>query len=60
MKDLENKVEVLVGRATACWDNLDGAGQFESSKAKEVVDDLMVLIQQEITKAQLTKQGEKK
>jgi hypothetical protein len=30
-----------VGAASACWDNLEGAGVFESEKAKDIGEELM-------------------
>lgn len=34
--DLEQAVFVAVGAASGCWDNLSGAGVFESNKAKAI------------------------
>lgn len=41
---LEEAVFQALGAASVCWDNLDGAGIFDSSRAREVGDKLMALI----------------
>ena len=48
-KDLLTAVGEAVGAASACWDNLEHAGVFDSKTAGEVVDQLMDRIEQEIS-----------
>lgn len=43
-KDLETVVFVAIGAATACWENLSGAGLFESDRAKEIADELVDIL----------------
>lgn len=38
---LREKIYQAVGAASACWENLEGAGVFESNRAKKVGDDLV-------------------
>jgi hypothetical protein len=38
---LEEAVGQAVGAASACWDNLEGAGVFQSTRAKAIVEQLM-------------------
>lgn len=37
----ENKVMQAMGEASMCWSNIEGAGVFDSTKAKQVGDDLL-------------------
>lgn len=47
-KDLETAVFESLGAASACWDNLEGAGVFQSERCKEVGDQLLERIKQEV------------
>lgn len=38
--ELRQRVALAVGAASACWDNLEGAGVFESERARAIADDL--------------------
>jgi hypothetical protein len=40
-EDLETAVYIAIGAASACWENLEGAGVFESEKAKHIGDQLL-------------------
>lgn len=42
--DLNTKVFQAIGAASACWENLAGAGVFDSDQAKRVADDLLTYI----------------
>ena len=44
--DLNTKVFQAIGAASACWENLAGAGVFDSDRAKQVADDLLTFIRQ--------------
>lgn len=35
------KITEAVGAASACWENLSGAGTFESDRAKKIAEDLI-------------------
>jgi hypothetical protein len=39
-ESLEQAVQIAVGGASACWDNLEGAGVFRSDRALEVSEAL--------------------
>lgn len=41
---LEEAIGLAVGGASACWDNLDGAGVFESTRAAAILDTLLELV----------------
>lgn len=41
---LEEAVYISIGAASACWDNLRGAGTFESERAKTIADTLLELV----------------
>lgn len=41
---LEDAVFTALGAASACWTNLEGAGTFESTEAKEIGDALVDLV----------------
>ena len=41
----EEKVMQAIGEASMCWSNIEGAGVFDSTKAKQVGDDLMKYLQ---------------
>lgn len=38
--ELRTKISLAVGAASACWDNLSGAGVFESERASQIAKDL--------------------
>lgn len=40
----EQAVFLALGAASACWDNLRGAGVFESTRAKQIGDQLMAYL----------------
>lgn len=40
-RDLEEFIAQAVGEASACWENLQGAGVFDSDRANKVVDRLL-------------------
>lgn len=44
-KDLDTAVHVLGGYASACWDNLSGAGVFDSERAHQGCLDLIEWIE---------------
>ncbi len=39
--DKRGAIYMAIGAASACWDNLVGAGTFESTRAKQIGDDLV-------------------
>lgn len=41
---LEQAVFESLGAASACWEHLAGAGEFESDRAKKIGDTLLVFI----------------
>lgn len=41
---IEEAVGQAIGAASACWENLSGAGIFESTRAKQIVDELVAYI----------------
>lgn len=43
-KSLETVVFESLGAVSACWDTLEGAGVFQSEKAKAIGDDLVTYI----------------
>lgn len=40
-EDAETAVGLALGRASACWDNLDGAGTFDSTTACRISEELV-------------------
>lgn len=38
---LRVKITEAIGAGSACWDNLEGAGIFESTKAKQIAENLI-------------------
>lgn len=38
---IETAIGIVVGAASACWSNLEGAGKFQSQRASALVDVLM-------------------
>lgn len=44
--DLFTAVGIVVGAASSCWENLAGAGAFESNRASVLVDVLLQHIEQ--------------
>jgi hypothetical protein len=49
-EELRTKISVAVGKATASWENLEGAGVFDDKTACEAVDDIVNAIEEEIEK----------
>lgn len=41
---LEEAIGVSIGAASACWDNLSGAGTFESERAVVISETLLDLV----------------
>lgn len=41
---LEEAVGLSIGAASTCWDNLDGAGVFESERAAAITEELVELV----------------
>jgi hypothetical protein len=41
---LEEAIFLSIGAASACWENLAGAGVFESVRAKEIGETLLDLV----------------
>lgn len=41
---LEEAVGLSIGAASACWDNLSGAGTFESERAALITETLLDLV----------------
>lgn len=41
---LEEAVGLSIGAASACWDNLSGAGVFESERAAVITETLLDLV----------------
>lgn len=48
-ESLEQAVQLAVGAASACWENLSGAGVFQSERALEVSDQLIAWLRGIIT-----------
>lgn len=46
-EELKKFIGEKVGQATACWDNLEGAGVFQSEKASEILDEIFAAIDKE-------------
>lgn len=44
--DLEQAVFTALGAASSCWENLEGAGVFESDRCKNIGDQLIARIRQ--------------
>lgn len=44
-EDLTQAVHVAVGAASACWENLAGAGVFDSDRARDVAQGLIGYIE---------------
>lgn len=44
----EGKVFVALGMASACWDNLSGAGVFDSTRAKEIGEALIEVLKEDL------------
>lgn len=40
-QSIEEVIFQAIGAGSTCWDNLSGAGIFESEKAKEIGDDAL-------------------
>jgi hypothetical protein len=43
-KNLREAVQIAVGAASSCWENLRGAGVFDSERALQVSEDLLTWI----------------
>lgn len=43
-ESLESLVFTAVGAASACWENLSGAGIFESTRAEQIGQELVILL----------------
>lgn len=41
---LEEAIGLSIGAASACWDNLEGAGVFESERAAAISETLLDLV----------------
>jgi hypothetical protein len=39
--DISTAIGIVIGAASACWSNLEGAGVFESERASALVDVLL-------------------
>lgn len=39
--DAETAIFIALGAASACWENLQGAGMFDSSRAKVIGEELL-------------------
>lgn len=48
--ELHTSVFVAIGAASTCWENLRGAGVFDSEQAKNIADQLLDRINQEVEK----------
>ncbi len=53
---LRTEVFTALGMASACWDNLNGAGEFRSHEAAQIGDDLMRSIDQYVDLLPLVRQ----
>lgn len=49
--DLTKQVFEALGAASSCWENLAGAGQFDSLRAKKIGDNLMQVIESDVPNA---------
>jgi DnaJ-class molecular chaperone len=43
-KPVHEAVGEAIGAASACWSNLEGAGEFDSSRASDIVEELLALL----------------
>lgn len=48
--ELKKTIGELVGTATVCWSNIEGAGVFESEKAASILDQIYQAIESELNK----------
>lgn len=56
---LSEAVQVAVGGASACWENLGGAGVFQSDRALEISDALIAWIEDNyVTKVEAMEQAQ--
>ena len=46
----EGKIMQAMGEASMCWSNIDGAGIFDSEKAKQIGDNLVAYLRNNTTK----------
>lgn len=44
---LANVIAQAIGAASACWDNLDGAGIFQDQAAVEITDNLLAFLREQ-------------
>lgn len=49
-KELEEKIGQLVGAASMCWSNVEGAGVYNSDKAKEIFEEILRAVKEEYEK----------
>jgi hypothetical protein len=49
----KTKIFELIGEATTCWSNLMGAGTFDSTRAKEIGDKIIAILERHTIGAQL-------
>lgn len=52
-ESLEQAVQIAVGAASACWENLEGAGVFDDRRATEVSEQLLAWLRGVITSHQI-------
>lgn len=43
-EDVRKKIYEIVGAASMCWETVEGAGAFDSSRAIEVADEFMKFV----------------
>ena len=48
----DEKVMMAIGEASMCWSNIEGAGVFDSAKAKQIGDDLVKYLRNQTAKGQ--------
>jgi hypothetical protein len=51
--EIYNEIYVAIGEASGCWDNLSGAGTYQSTRAKNVSDKLHKFVKDKVRKARL-------
>jgi hypothetical protein len=44
-QDTSSVIGEYVGAASACWETLSGAGEFDSSRASRIVDELLEYVE---------------
>lgn len=40
--DIERFIGEAIGAASVCWGNIEGAGEFQSELAGQIVDEIMI------------------